>query len=140
MSELKRSYVRVGLALLLAPVALVVACYARSELWWSGAERTVADAIRATAAGDSARNIDIDVQLGTGKTANWNPVADFQRPYVTKGADSYLLGITPRALLDPAAGAYVAHLVFDGGHAYHVEATRRRGGRWIVQLQPAENQ
>jgi hypothetical protein len=112
---------------------------ARSRWWWAGAESAIATAVRTTAEGRTDPGIEVALEAGTSKGDMWEPKADFRGSYRTTGADDELRGTSLLDMLDPAAAAYVAHLVFANGHEYHVEAVRE-DGRWSVSLSPAEGQ
>jgi hypothetical protein len=122
------------------PLLLIAGCTVRSHLWWTRAERAVAEAVRATAAGRAPRDIDVRVTAVTSRGVRWDSHADFRTPYTIKDPNSYLLGTSPLTLFEPSLGSYAARLVFTGGHEYRAEVTRVRGGRWRVALQPADGQ
>jgi len=124
---------------LLSPLLLIGTCAARSRWWWSGAESAIATAVQATAEGRKDPHVEVTLEATTSTGARWEPKVDFRGSYRTTGADNFPRGTSLWEMLDPAAAAYVAHLVFANGHIYHAEAVRE-DGRWFVSLSPAEGQ
>jgi hypothetical protein len=112
----------------------------RANLFWTGAERAVSEAVRATATGRRLEEVDVAIERRASSGASWDPGADFGRPYTITVADNFPRDASPLALLDPLASAYVAELAFSGGRTWHAEAWREPNGRWAVRLWPAEGQ
>jgi hypothetical protein len=129
-----------ALAVLLLGLAVFGTCAVRSGDFLAGADRAISEAVRATATGRRPDGVDVVIERRASSGASWDPAADFGRPYTIEGADTYFRGVSPLAVVDPLASAYVAHLAFAGGRTWHVEAWREPNGRWIVQLWPAEGQ
>jgi hypothetical protein len=127
-------------AVVLLGLAPFATCAVRANLFWSGAERAVAEAVRATATGQKPTNVDVAIEGRATSGASWDAVADFGRPYTITVADNFPRGASSLALLDPLASAYVAELAFSGGRTWHAEAWREPNGRWAVRLWAYEGQ
>jgi hypothetical protein len=121
------------IALVTLPFASCGACYGYTSWWWAGAEAAVQNTVASTAAGRSPDGIAARID----SSAVLHPSVDFRLPYRVVGADNFLTGTSPSALV--SLGAWVAHLHFSNGHVYHAEA-RRDEGVWVVDIGPAEGQ
>ncbi len=137
MMPASRSQVVHVAAWILGIGALLYGCVARLGDWWGDAERAVAEAVRATAEGRPPRGVEVAIDSVTHGGSRWSPATDFRRPYTVEGVDNFPAGSSPMDFLDVTKGVYVAHLVFAGGHEYHVEAMQH-DGRWSVSLSAAE--